>query len=197
VDLPPSSPPPSPDYNYGDDLEDFSGNCLPPNDDGCKELDCFINVVNEDGFSDSEENEDIFSEALGCVSSEQEIPNACKGQPIFWTPGPLWSMYPFKQHEHDDFLWKPIGVRGERTLIVRSKKCYGVLLSSKEQRDSTCSSCQGILSSPTLKAAMKRAKNAQPHTPHHLLHFNQMESNAAVQRRENGRLQSEVGHSSI
>jgi hypothetical protein len=76
---------------------------------------------------------------------EEEVkPSPSLGQRIHWPPGPVLSTYDFKEHEDDRFAWKPVGFVGDRTQIIRSKKCKGSLVTEKEKRLSTCNSCMAV-----------------------------------------------------
>jgi hypothetical protein len=118
--------------------------------------------------------------------------NPCRGQAVRWTAGSVWSTYAFQQHEDENFLWRPIGFKGENILVLRSKNCLHALLTQKEKTLSTCTRCATLLFSHTLDAAVSRSKEAKSHTPYKYLSMSQLSKVTRAKREDNVRLQSEV-----
>jgi hypothetical protein len=131
----------------------------------------------------------IFSQVEWSISEDT---NPCRGQAVRWTGGSVWSTYAFQQHEDENFLWRPIGFRGDNILVLRSKHCLHALITEKERSLSTCNRCGSLLFSHTLDAAVSRSKEAKPHTPYKYLSMSQLSKVTRAKREDNLQLRNEV-----
>ena len=109
---------------------------------------------------------------LHSPQSHQAAPNACTGVLVQWTPGTIWETYPFPSHSFVEHPWDIIEFCPPSHLYLRSKACTGAI--SAGGYDSICHQCLWIPSCDAYKTIQKRAHNAPPHTPHHLLAFHQL-----------------------
>ncbi|KAF6764585.1 hypothetical protein DFP72DRAFT_1059553 [Ephemerocybe angulata] len=102
-------------------------------------------------------------------SYHAEASNPCRGLPVRWTAGSVWSSYAFWQHESPDYSWYPIGFSGDHTIVLWSKHCCNQLQTLDEIAYSRCKRCAALEKSSTLESNLERAQNAKPSTPHKYL----------------------------
>lgn len=110
--------------------------------------------------------------ALHSPQSRQATPVACSGVLVQWTLGTIWETYPFPSHSAVNHPWDIIEFRPPSHLCLRSKACAGVVSAGGHR--STCHHCVWIPQCDRYKTIEKRAHDAPPHTPHHLLAFHQL-----------------------
>lgn len=104
--------------------------------------------------------------------SHQPTLTTCSGVLIQWTPGTIWETYPFPSHSFVNHPWDIIEFRPPSHLFLRSKDCAGTVGASTH--GTVCHECLWIPQCDAYKTIEKRARNAPPHTPHHLLAFHQL-----------------------
>jgi hypothetical protein len=104
--------------------------------------------------------------------SHQMAPGMCCGIVVQWTPGTIWETYPFPSHSFVKHPWDIIEFLPPSHLRLRSKDCAGAV--GPGGYGHACNSCSWIPQRDTFKIIEKRAHNAAPHTPHHLLTFFQL-----------------------
>jgi len=104
--------------------------------------------------------------------SDQAPPIPCSGVSVRWTPGTIWETYPFPSHSFVKHPWDIIKFCPPSHLWLRSKGCTGAI--SAGGYGNVCHQCLWIPQCDAYKTIEKRAHDAPPHTPHHLLVFRQL-----------------------
>ncbi|KAL1727252.1 hypothetical protein EV714DRAFT_217661 [Schizophyllum commune] len=110
---------------------------------------------------------------------------------IDWTPGSIWTTYPYSQHEWRHLGWQPDGfVNGDPTkLRVRASYC-SITLSSNDPSKRTCAECLKVPNSDKFRRLLATAVQAAPHTPHSYLHYEQIRARLRQALLENKKLRT-------
>ncbi|KLO07944.1 hypothetical protein SCHPADRAFT_1001296 [Schizopora paradoxa] len=90
--------------------------------------------------------------------------DGCPGVWVDWTPGSIWTTYPFQRHEHESLKWELIGYDKETTphrLLLRSVDC---VMEDGGSGGYTCSTCQKIPYSSSFNSFRSRATTAKENT---------------------------------
>ncbi|KLO09091.1 hypothetical protein SCHPADRAFT_879793 [Schizopora paradoxa] len=90
--------------------------------------------------------------------------DGCPGAWVDWTPGSIWSTYPFQRHEHEDLGWELIGYDKKsdpHRLLLRSVEC---VMENGGSSGLTCSKCHHIPYSAGFNVFRQRAIHAKENT---------------------------------
>ena len=110
--------------------------------------------------------------SLPLSPSSQALQTSCIGITVQWKPGTIWETYPFPSHSFVRHPWQILEVCPPGHLRLRSVDC--TLMVSPGGFESSCHNCLRIPQSDAFQVIQKRAGGALPHTPHHLLSFQQL-----------------------
>ena len=132
----------------------------------------FINTNPSISINPPSDNLPSSAMTLYSPQSYQAVPVTCSGVLIQWTPGTIWETYPFPSHSFVKHPWDIIEFRPPSHLCLRSKAYTGVI--GAGGHGTICHQCSWIPQCDAYKTIEKRAHNAPPHTPHHLLAFHQL-----------------------
>ncbi|THH13601.1 hypothetical protein EW146_g6638 [Bondarzewia mesenterica] len=119
----------------------------------------YLEFLPTDDIEELARRSDDFSER-----SESPSPNVsghfgeCKGSLVEWTPGSVWSTYPYHQHDARDWSWEPIGFENKSWIRLRSTRCAVFAT----RNDLSCDACRVISSSPRFQTFLTRAARARP-----------------------------------
>ncbi|RDB15564.1 hypothetical protein Hypma_004145 [Hypsizygus marmoreus] len=87
----------------------------------------------------------------------------CPGTWIKWSPGSIWTSYPYFQHEVCNVGWRPIAWSAERQEIcLRAQNCK---LDASDVDGGPCNACRWVEHSARFRQCIERAEHAQKHTP--------------------------------
>ncbi|KAJ3525352.1 hypothetical protein NMY22_g10613 [Coprinellus aureogranulatus] len=193
IGLPPSSPP-EPSSPTSPPILERSPSPTPQHSFAAPQSDVqytpFV-VVHPDSDSDCESVLSDLAETEVAASYNEEMANPCRGLPVRWSAGPVWSSYSFWQHESPDYSWKPIGFVGDHIIVIRSRFCTKRLSTLQEKSDSRCWRCHSLESSDTLQSNKERARGVKSTTPYRYLSMVQLSRLLKRKREENTRLRSQ------
>jgi hypothetical protein len=122
-------------------------------------------------FSLTARAQDHFDEVEGTAHYEV-MSVECKGVKVHWTPGSVWSTYPYCQHEYFELPWEPIAFENKEWLCLRSRDCTKFSTGPNVP----CRSCMTIPTSEKYTQFVSRAVEAPGHTPWKFLSHSQLES---------------------
>ena len=110
--------------------------------------------------------------SLPLSPSSQASQTSCIGITVQWRPGTVWETYPFPSHSFVRHPWHILEVCPPEHLRLRSADCTSTV--SLGSFESTCHNCLRIPQSEAFQTIQNRAEGALPHTPYHLLSFEQL-----------------------
>jgi len=90
-------------------------------------------------------------------------PPQCPGVEVPWSPGSIWSTYPYHQHKLRSLGWRPTGfIEDENKILLRSDQCQ---IDLSESENSPCIECQVIPHSLSFQNFMEKAEDVKENTP--------------------------------
>ena len=142
-------------------------------DSGTRATPDSIQITNP-SISISPASDDPPSPAVSPDSPESNLAPSvlCSGVSVRWNPGTIWETYPFPSHSFVKHPWDIIKFCPPSHLQLRSKGCTG--FTSAGGYGNICHQCLWIPQCDAYKTIEKRAQEAPPHTPYHLLVFRQL-----------------------
>ncbi|KAF8074122.1 hypothetical protein FPV67DRAFT_1446920 [Lyophyllum atratum] len=91
------------------------------------------------------------------TSASSEVP--CPGIWVDWSPGSVWTTYPYQLHDKRDLRWQPIAFGKETSQIcLRSETCVHPVSGSD---GTTCKACMAIPSSVAFQRFIERAAEVE------------------------------------
>lgn len=115
----------------------------------------------------------------------------CPGVEVPWSPGSIWTTYPFHLHNRSqDLGWEPVSISSRQNCIrLRSDRCQ---FPESGGDGVPCLPCQTMKESREFESLQARAMEAKPHTPYDYLTHKQLQAVAATAVAENKKLRVKV-----
>lgn len=123
--------------------------------------------------------------------------DGCPGVWVDWTPGSIWTTYPFQRHQHENLNWELIGYDKESTphrLLLRSVDC---VMEDGGTGGFSCSKCQNIPYSSRFKSFRSSATTAKESTNWRFLNSVQQRVLLQFYQSEARRLRTDVSYNHL